>query len=155
MIDAVLARYIGIPTEEVQRLLKLTPEVLFVDEGYQSLIHGLRRSVLEETLPEVTAAYEAGLPRLKQTLRDQYHYDTDPMTPYTLGTWMVNALRYPQRLEALMKKHERIQLPMMKHGLKDIVEMVGHIPAGGKEWQKALCVVCLPLIADELRNEQA
>jgi hypothetical protein len=149
MDTKTLAQHIKIPLDEVERLLELSMEGIYSDEGYQALLKSLNRPVLEETLPEARAAYEAGLPQLKVTLAKKYKVDTEPMSPNTLGNWVITALRSSHNLEQMIKHHERVPGEMILGGLPDVLNMVSHIHEGSSEWQRALCILSLPLIKME------
>lgn len=124
----------------------MTPEEIIKDEAYLTLVNSLNRRILEDTLEAARTSYEYSLPNLKADLADQFNINTDPMSPDTLGNWVITILRDLQKLDQLVLKHKNLNAEIIQYGLDDIVKMVGYINEGSEEWQRAICILALPLL---------
>jgi len=147
MLANVLATYIDESTEEVQRLLKKTGQEVFMDPLFQEHLAGLDVELLQNTLADARQAYSDGLPSLKGAIVQQYDYVTDPVTPFALANWLVGFLKQPDQLMTLVEWHHRVPLEIVRTGLPMLLEMLEMMPEGRQEWQHAVAIVGLALVA--------
>lgn len=144
-----LAVYLGLRDAEVDRLLHLKAPALYQDESYLKLVESLNYRLLENTLLDARSVYDEHLPELVDYLRNEYNYQGKPMTALTLGNWLLGFLHNHQNLHMLHKMHAHIPMEIIEHGLPKILEMLGYIRQGGKEWQRAMAVLSLPLLVED------
>ncbi len=147
MLSEILAGFTGLPTSEVERLMSMTGAKVYDDPVYQELLTHLNKDRLYETLPLARDAYRDGLPAFKDNLMQQFHYGTEPVTPFLLANWLLGFLQYPDELVGLLKRHTRIPLEIVQAGLPDILRMLDVMPEGRAEWQQAAATLALPLVA--------
>jgi len=147
MIENTLSRYTGVVPAKISRLLRLTQSRIYEDKEYRSWIEALDTDVLGETLPHARVAYERHLPEFTEHLKEKYGMVNTPMSAYTLGNWLVGFLRYPDTIINLSKMHDRIPAEAFSDMLPEIITMLDEMPQGRAEWQRALALMALPLVA--------
>lgn len=147
MLAQILAPYIDESVEEVQRLLKMTGQEVFMDPLFQEHLAGLDVGLLQNTLVDARHAYSDGLPALKSAIVQRYDYTTDPVTPFALANWLVGFLKQPDQLMPLIEWHHRVPLEVVRTGLPMLLEMLEMMSEGKVEWQHAVAIVGLTLVA--------
>ncbi len=144
--DMNLAQLVNVSPATLQRFLSMEATALYEDDEYMSLVRSLNRNLMEETLPEVRAAYEKHLPGFVDEIKKQYQLKDNPMSAYTLGNWMVGILRYPETTNTLLNMHTRVPSQMIIDGLPHLLSFLDEVERGGAEWQRALCILSIPLM---------
>ena len=143
MLTELYTRYAGLPAEEAERLLAMPAGAIYRDRGYQALVTDLDESVLHNTARYVREVYDRELPDLKA----QYGLVDTVMSGYTLCNWVLGYLNYSSRLSDLLAQHDRIPVDTMLDMLPKLVEMLETVPEGREEWERALLIITLPLLA--------
>ncbi len=138
-----IANYMGIPVDEVERLLALPPADVYADAAYLNVINRLDEKLLRRTLLHVRMAYEDGLDPIKE----KYNLSDTIMSGYTLGNWVLGFLAAPGHLSAMLDRHARIPADVIEATLPELTDLLGDLPEGGAEWQRALVAFSLPMIA--------
>jgi len=142
-----ISRYTGMSTADIDAILALPVEDIFHDNAYMSLLRSLDRDLLEETLPEARAVYEKHLPAFKDELTNDYDINTDPMSPYTLGNWLVGVTRYPETASGILKMHENVPGHIVAGSLATLLDMLDDMPApADEEWKRAICALAIPMM---------
>lgn len=123
---------------------------LFDHPDYKALIEGLDIPLLEQTVPHAREAYRRQLDGFIQVLEDEYDLENPVMSPFTLGNWLVQFLYEQDKLPELLAKHERVPIEALRDGLPELLRMLDDIDddAIRQEWQRAMCILSLPLIAE-------
>lgn len=148
MLEATLADYIGVETRDVQRLLRMKQSRIYDDPTYQAWIAKLDANQLHQSLNEARAAYEKMLPQFSQQLSERYNMNNTPMSPFTLGNWLVGFLQYPDAIRELSQKHNRLPREAVIDMLPEMLSMMNGMKQGRADWQKALALMALPLAAE-------
>jgi len=143
MIADLLAPYLHIPVGEFERLISLSPEEIYQDPTYQHLVAQLDQKVLSDTLPQARDVYEVGLPAIK----DKFGWSGTVMSGYTLCNWVIGFLRYPEKMKDMLPRHERVASLQVADALPELASLLDALPEGREEWQRALIVFSLPLLA--------
>ncbi len=147
MIAQELARYMGIPAEEVEQLLKIGVRKLAADPGYQAMLKKLDLPLLESTMAEAHNLIEKGLPEFTDHITSEYSLRRNPMSGYTLANWLVGYLNFPEKVEALVELHDRVPHEAVEKYLPAVIQMLQPMSQGREEWQKALATVGIILVA--------
>ncbi|MCS6870387.1 MAG: hypothetical protein RML95_01690 [Anaerolineae bacterium] len=147
MVAAVLAHYIGVEQSKVERLLLLTQEQVYQDAEYQAWINALDVERLNDFLPLARAAYERHLASFTEHLRTKYGMANTPMSPFTLGNWLVGFLQYPSQISNLSRIHQRLPRQAVLEMLPEMIAMLDDMPEGREDWQRAFALMTLPLAA--------
>jgi|GEM_PF-1787379 len=147
MLEDTLAQYIGIPTTSVSRIIKMQQTKIYEDKDYKEWINKLDSTSLHNTLPHARSAYDKHLPDFVQILQTRYGMKDTPMSAYTLGNWLVGFLQYPSALANLAEMHNRIPQRAFREMLPQLISMLDEMPAGRADWQRALSLLALPLLA--------
>jgi hypothetical protein len=143
MLADLYAHYAGLPADETERLLAMPAETIYRDAAYQSLVTGLDETLLHDTAQFVREAYDQGLPDLKA----RYGLAGTVMSGFTLCNWVLGYLNYPTKLSDLLGQHERIPVKTMTDMLPELVDLLEGVPEGRQEWERALLIITLPLLA--------
>jgi hypothetical protein len=143
MLADLYANYAGLPADETERLLAMPAEAIYQDGGYLSRVTGLDVSLLHNTARFVREAYDKGLPDLKA----RYGLAGTVMSGFTLCNWVLGYLNYPTKLSDLLGQHERIPVKTMTDMLPELVDLLEGVPEGRQEWERALLIITLPLLA--------
>lgn len=142
MLD-MLSSYSGIPVKQLQYLLSLSPAKMYQDSVYQNLVRQLNAEMLQDTLVSVRETYDKHLPTIKR----QYNLRNTTMSGFTLANWIIGFLSYPDRLPDLLERHVNVPPSVIADVAPDLLAVLGEVPRGGAEWQRALTVFILPLLA--------
>ena len=143
----LLSSTIGISQQEVQGLLALSKEQVYKAGSYQDLVSQLDYNALSDTLPAIRQAYELYLPVVVNSLRTEHGYTGNPMTPSTLGNWVLGFLYNPAYLDKLPGLHRNVPIEVIEAGLPQVLDVLDHAGEVGQEWKKALAVLSLPFFA--------
>lgn len=146
MLIDTLAAVINLPKEKVVFWSTCSPQELVTDMDYIDLIFTLDKSLLEHTLHHARAAYEEMLPYFQQQLNVRYGIKEAPMFSQTMANWILSIVEYPQYIQKLIQFHHNIPVEAIMGGLPMMLEMLSHLKEGHEEWQRAVCVICLPLV---------
>lgn len=147
MIEDTLAQYTGIPKASISRIIKMPQATVYDDQEYQGWIRALDSNRLHTTLPLARSAYDRHLPEFVEGLHARYSMKDTPMSSYTLGNWLVGFLQYPSTLANLSEIHNRIPQHAFRELLPLLLNMLDDMPAGREDWQRALALMALPLLA--------
>ncbi len=143
-----LSYYIGAPTSLLDSLLSMQGREIIRDKRFVDLLRSVDKDLLEKTLPEARAAYAAHLPDFSNQLSKRYGLANTPMSAYTLGNWVVGALQFPDYLDTILDMHADIATEVFVGGLPELLAIVDEMPKAGGEWQRALCLLSIPLMKD-------
>ena len=143
MLADLYANYAGLPADETERLLAMGAEAIYQDKRYQFLVTGLDASLLHNTAGHVRDVYDKELPDLKA----RYGLAGTVMSGFTLCNWVLGYLNYPTKLSDLLGQHERIPVKTMADMLPELVDLLESVPEGREEWERALLIITLPLLA--------
>ncbi len=147
MVAAVLARYIGVEQNKIERLLALSQAQIYQDAEYQAWIAELNVEQLNDFLPLARAAYEKHLATFTEHLRKCYDMVNTPMSAFTLGNWLIGFLQYPSQISDLSRIHQRLPRQAVLEMLPEMIAMLDDMPEGRAEWQRAFALMALPLAA--------
>lgn len=146
-LNQVLAAYIGLSPNDIHQLTELPAEQIFENPTYKTLIEGLDTEFLKKTLPEARTAYALGLPAFMARLEHDVGINHMSMSAYTLGDWLIRFLEAPETIPVVLNMHLRLTRPIIRAGLPYLLEMLSTMPRGQTEWQRALAIMSLPLVA--------
>lgn len=138
-----LAHYAGISTQELERLLAMPAAAIYNDPDYIDLVTSLDREHLDRTAVHTRDAYDKYLP----TIKEQFGLRGSIMSGYTLSNWVLGFLMYPERLSDMIKYHASLSPDMIARLLPHLVRLLDEVPEGREEWQRALVILSLPLLA--------
>lgn len=146
MDNKTLAYYIGTDVEIIDKLRNMDAETMYHHPDYQRLIASVDKRKLDRTLPLAKEAYANGLDKLKVQLTIKYRVDAKPMSAYTLASWVVGILDHPNRLSDLIQMHDKIPGRAIVDSLDTLVDILDTLPEGKDTWQRALCLLTMPLM---------
>ncbi|NDJ74672.1 MAG: hypothetical protein GYB65_00315 [Chloroflexi bacterium] len=143
MVVKILADYIPSSPDEIERLLALPAEDIYRDPAYMDLVRGLDEDELQRTARLVREVYDERL----EPIKEKHGLSGTIMSGFTLGNWVIGLLMMPDRLPGLLEKHANLSPQLIAETLPDLIELLEYAPAGQREWQEALVVRTLPLLA--------
>lgn len=130
---------------EAARLLSLTLDELAQDEAYQALLAQLDQQLLSRTLHDVRKIYDSNLAEFKR----EYDLQDTVMGGHTLGNWVLGYLMYPDQLHSLADRHVNVPTEKVQQMLLDLLSLLQRQTGEGcREWQRALALLTLPLLAE-------
>ena len=147
-MDAILSRYIGVSPGKVARLLTLSQQQVYADQEYLGWVNQLDAERLYDTLQYARSVYEAYMPEFSQHLSNQFGMHKTVMSAYTLGNWLVGFLQFPNTINGLTRMHQHIPRQAIADLLPRMLEVLQEMPEGGREWQRALAILSLPLLSE-------
>lgn len=154
MVVDKLAATIGTPRAAVERLLAMSQSEIYEDAEYRHWVSQLHPAPLHRTLGYARQAYDRHLSQLAKILRDEYGFVNVPMSAFTLGNWLVAFLAYTESLSDMTRIHARLPQAAVARLLPEILNALGEMPEGAQEWQRALAVLTLPLLAPKTTPSQ-
>lgn len=146
MLVDMLASYIGVSPVEVERLLALPATSIYRDRGYRDLIAQLDADALHGSAEQAHQIYDAGVPAIKQ----KYGLMDTIMGGHTLSNWTLGFLMYPERLQDMLARHAAVPTDTIAAALPELFMLLDALPQGREEWQRALAVFTLPLLARDM-----
>lgn len=150
MIEERLTEVIGIPREEVERLLAMPAIAIYRDEAFRALVNRLDKELLFSTLPDTRAAFDFHIPIFQARVRTAHpQVAVQRMSASTLGMWLVGFLQIPNAMERLAVFHAPVPPDFIREFLPDLLAMLDDIAVGRQEWQRALALLSLPLLATQ------
>lgn len=141
-----IAAYTGLSSHVIQRLQTMSIDNVYADKEYLNALRNLNRDMLQATLPAARQAYDNHLDEFSSAIRSRYNLNTDVMSAFTLGNWVVGILEYPEQAKKLIHMHERVPHQALVENLPGILKILDEMPQGRAEWQKALCLLAFPLM---------
>lgn len=148
MLSDVLAEFVEIPIEEIERLLQMPQTTVYNDPYYQHLIYDLDVALLESSVLDARAAYDVSLDGFTKMLKREYGIPA-PLTSYTLTDWFLNFVKSPEKMPSLINFNAMVP----RHVLWDILPMmIGMLDQINdrhvrQEWQQAMATLMIPLTA--------
>lgn len=141
MID-LLSSYSGIPVSDLQSLFALAPIDIYQNGRYQELVSQIDQKALEQTLSFVRVIYDEYLPEIK----DRYQLQRTVMSGYTLGSWLLGYISFPDKMVDLLDRHRKVPPQVIREVLPELLDLLETIPEGAAAWQRAMVIVALPLM---------
>jgi hypothetical protein len=142
MLD-LLAHYVGLSLDDMEYLFSLSPRAMYEDPVYQSLIAQLDVEMLRDTLDDVQNLYNTYIERIKEA----HNLSHTVMSGHTLSRWIVAYLVHPERMEEILDHHALLPTQKIAETLPSLIDVLGRLEDGGQEWQRALVIMSLPLLA--------
>jgi len=146
MDHKTLSRYLNIPESSVNKFMSMSSREILENAEYRELLGSIDRDTLEATLQDARETYEKYLPPFVETVERKYKLGTTPMSPYTLGNWVVGALQFPDYTDSILEMHTRVPGHVFVNELQSLMDILEHMPNAHAEWQRALCLFSLPLM---------
>jgi hypothetical protein len=143
MLVTTLATYSQVSAEELKRLLALPAQAMYNDPAYQAMIAQIDSMRLQRSLGAARDIYEQKLPALKE----KYGLSGTIMGGYTLCNWVLGYLMFPDRARSMIEHHARITVETVALMLPELIELLNPMGSEAQEWQRALIVFSLPLLA--------
>lgn len=147
MLVSLISKYTGMDQAEVERLLALSSKEVFADPAYQDMVNALDKKLLESTVINAREAYRGRVEAFSASLEAKYKLQNPTMSAFTLANWLVGFLYSPDNLSDLLDRHERVPKEALVDGLPEILDMLDNMDDGRAEWQHAMALLSLPLIA--------
>ncbi|MBZ0278626.1 MAG: hypothetical protein K8I60_20935, partial [Anaerolineae bacterium] len=129
----LLSSYSGIPVDELEYFLSFSPAEIYHNERYKALVSQINGLKLENSLSAIRAAYDEHLPAIK----DKYHLRYTLMSGYTLSSWILGYISFPDTMPDLLDRHKKVPSHVVKAVLPELLELLGTVPEGAAEWQRA------------------
>lgn len=142
-----VATYTGLPTNSIEKMLKGSPHQTYRSQEYIDALHSVDLEALEAALPEARRVYEAHLPDFAAGLEARYGVSSSPMSPFTLGNWVVGVMQYPERADTIIKMHKALPANVFADNLDELVGMLDEMRSGSAVWQQAMCLLAFPLMS--------
>ncbi len=142
-----ISHYTNLPQGEVSRLLALSPDAILEDADYLDYLNALDAELLEADLPAARDAFNHGLQEIADAMQAEYALDHNPMSSYTLGNWLVGFAEKPEQLAMFQNLHSHLPKDMMVKYLNPIVTLLDDMQEGREQWQHALALFTITLIA--------
>ena len=143
MTSEELARYAGMSAHEIERLLALPAAKIYEDPVYRDMVASLDREHLDRTAKYARDVYDKHI----LALQEQYNLNSSLMGGYTLSNWVLGFLMYPKRMIDMLQYHTSLPPNMIATLLPQLVQLLDEVPEGREEWQRALIIFSLPLLA--------
>lgn len=147
MLVNTLSKYTSLEPNELERLLAMSSRDVFADSNYQGMVDNLDKKLLESTVINAREAYRGKVEEFSTRLENKYELQNPTMSAFTLANWLIGFLYSPDNLIDLLEHHDRVPKEALVDGLPEILDMLGSMDEGRDEWQHAMVLLSLPLIA--------
>lgn len=142
-----IAYFTGLSASVIKELLTRESAEVYRDPRYLEALRRIDVAVLENTLPDARDIYEEYLPEFSEMLAKRYGVDTAPMSPFTLGNWVVGVLHYPERADSLIDMHARLGREVFAENVDSLIGILDYMGNGKEVWQQAMVLLSFPLMA--------
>jgi hypothetical protein len=148
MNKQMLADITGLAPNTVQQFMDMSAEEIVKDVSYIQLLEDIDCEHLEQTLPEVRAAYEHELPAFINMLQEKHNVNSEPMSAYTLGNWVIGVLHYPDRAGQILGMHQNVPGHVISEGLPEFLAILDSLndSVTAAEWKRAVTALSIPLM---------
>jgi hypothetical protein len=146
VIEQTLAQYVGVQPKQIARLMVRPQLEIYDDSEYKAWVSQLDAEQLYATPPHAREAYNQRMPHYSQFLGENYNLSNTKMSAFTLANWLVAFLQYPEYMRDMIKMHRRLPADAIAAVLPDMLESLQEMPDGGRDWQRALALLALPLL---------
>jgi hypothetical protein len=113
----LLSHYL--PSDEVERLLRLPPGAIYKDPNYLNLLKQVRYQLLSDATSQ----------------------------SYALCDWIISFLEQSDLPHKLVNWHNSTSSRVMVDALPDLLTILETIPNSRQDWQRALVLLTLPLLS--------
>ena len=143
MLVAQFAHYLNIDVNDVEQLMALPAAAIYDDPFYQELVQSINPRALEGSAHIVRAIYEENLGEIKA----EYNLTDTVMSGYTLVNWVLGFMMYPERMRDMLSVHTSVPSGVVADMLPRLVDLLEDLPENREDWQRALLIFSLPLVA--------
>jgi hypothetical protein len=149
-LAGVIAHYCTLSKRDVADLLRMTPEQVINDKRFTRAVDQFDVDHLLSTLPEAREVLQVHLPPITEQMTANYDMENNPMSAYTLGNWIVGFAERPEQMSMLLEIHNRLPAGIFADYLPDLLAIYTHMEHHGEDWQRAMAVISIPLVANYL-----
>ncbi|MBD2432213.1 MULTISPECIES: hypothetical protein [Fischerella] len=150
------SQYLDLPQTQVESLLsKSLTECLNSPEQQQQL-NSLDVNLLRETLPTAGAVLAKELPPFYSWLTKELGVERVPDSPDHTTKWVIGFVNNQESLTNLVELHRPVPRPALERAIPRLIELFVGVKDTQvrKEWQKAIAILCLPLVVDAREREK-
>ena len=142
-----IAQITGLPETKINQYLNsMTAAEIYRDTTYIKALKQLDKDYLNRTLISARKVYENHLQEFTVAIAKRYGINSEPMSPFTLGNWVVGVLEYPDHAGNLLEHHRRIPSEAFTGSMDELLAFLDDMPDGGETWKQALCLLAFPLM---------
>jgi hypothetical protein len=150
------SQYLDLSQTQVEALLsKSLSECLNSPELKQQL-NSLDVKLLRETLPTAGAVLAKELPPFYHWLTHELGVEHVPDSPDHTTKWVIGFINNQESLTNLVELHRPVPRPALERAIPRLIELFVGVEDTQirKEWQKAIAILCLPLVVDAQEREK-
>lgn len=142
----MIAHYTKLPKSMLIKYKTMSAKAIYSDSEYINALSNINRDDLEASLPLARRVYEKYMDEWKFMIQNKYNVNSEPMSAYTLGNWVVGVLQYPTSAREILNFHKGLDANMFREFLETLVEVLDDMPSHKEEWQNALTLLAFPLM---------
>ena len=123
----------------------------------QQELNRLDTNLLKETLPTAGTVLAKELPPFYNWLKNELGVKRVPDSPDHTTKWVINFVNHQESLTRLVELHRPVPRPALERSIPRLVATFDGVeaPQVRQEWQKAIALLCLPLVVAAREAEQS
>ncbi|MBD0262536.1 MAG: hypothetical protein ICV78_07375, partial [Tolypothrix sp. Co-bin9] len=137
-----------LPSTQLETLLSKTLSECLNSSELKQLLDSLDGNLLKKTLPTAGGVLAKELPPFYNWLKNELGVERIPDSPDHTTKWVIGFINNQQSLTRLVELHRPVPRLALESAIPRLIGMFKEIenPQVQKEWQKAIAVLCLPLV---------
>ncbi|WP_026736486.1 hypothetical protein [Fischerella sp. PCC 9605] len=149
-------QHLDLSQTQVETLLSKTLSECLNSLDFQQQLDSLDINFLRETLPTAGSVLAKELPPFYDWLKNELDVKRVPDSPEHTTNWVINFVNHQESLTHLVELHRPVPRPALETAIPRLVESFNGLEDRQvkKEWQKAIAILCLPLVVDAREREK-
>jgi hypothetical protein len=156
---STFTQHLDLPSNQLEALLSKTLSECLNSSELKQLLDSLDANLLKTTLPTAGVILAKELPPFYNWLKNELGVERIPDSPDHTTKWVIDFMNNQQSLTRLVELHRPVPRLALESAIPRLIGMFKGIenPQVRQEWQKAIAVLCLPLVvaareAENLKN---
>jgi hypothetical protein len=145
---STFTQHLDLPSTQLEALLSKTLSECLNSSELKQLLDSLDANLLKKTLPTAGGILAKELPPFYNWLKNELGVERIPDSPDHTTKWVIGFINNQQSLTRLVELHRPVPRLALESAIPRLIEMFKGIenPQVRQEWQKAIAVLCLPLV---------
>ncbi|MCX7592778.1 MAG: hypothetical protein N2235_03240 [Fischerella sp.] len=152
----IFTQHLDLSQNQVETLLSKTLNECLNSPEFQQQLDSLDINLMRETLPTAGEVLAKELPSFYDWLKNELNVERVPDSPEHTTNWVINFVNNQENLTHLVELHRPVPHPALETAIPRLVELFDAVKDWQvkKEWQKAIAILCLPLVVDAREREK-
>lgn len=154
---STFTQHLDLPSTQLEVLLSKTLSECLNSSELKQLLDSLDANLLKKTLPTAGKVLAKELPPFYNWLKNELGVERIPDSPDHTTKWVINFINNQESLTRLVELHRPVSRLALESAIPRLLAMFEGIQNAGirQKWQKAIAVLCLPLVVAARQAEKS